>query len=782
MSNLINSILTNQINQPVNRTNTPAFTFDTDGKVKPLNYKGTLLPSRIFSSPKEYAKDLKQDILNIGKAAKGKANDHELGRINDVAMKLGALGLASYLFVKNPLKLSKAMEFIGAGTFFGGMALWPKLTIQAPLKARTGVDIHQKYVDSQGRKKMLHQDPQYDLTDLYSREDLDRMGEKLKVSENLPDRDSFIKQRAKKTAIQGNTLWMMSAFSTPLISAMACKGLEEPVGNIIEKTNLISSALRLEKGPGSMQKIKRYFAERSLQKFLTQNADAVMDEKFVSELAAKLGKSLNSADLTAAIKEELLQMRSNVTLTGDIVSGAIQGVVPEKVLGAVSNPEIKKAIESGSVDKVADLLSKVTSDGRRTGPQERLKTLIKNSINKSMKNNATPNLTESIADKIKGLHSSLLSFASDRALLDDYLNARVVERDGTFIARQWNRVCTKLLKSLKLSSAELKELSVGKMDILDKKFTELAADDIRYEKLVNELTKLINKYEANVCSISGEDKTFLSTVQSKAKEMCEKASKDIESKGFKKIAGSIKSSASKGDIENTIIVNTTERVLGAQSSFYRLLQSIDLYKQASPKGNLKNALRNAMEEQGTQCTNEVLNKLVKLCKHIVNDAKTTDYIEKLGANGFNLTEQEYKALTRVLFDTADNSSEVKHVLVKQFGEDGANTILSGFKKYKSDFMKKVINWRNDMTPELGRRVVGAATNSQNAVERSNLVGSAVSDTLKDCAAKAYNTNKWLKIFGISLTAVTAATLLIGLTFGRKGKMEKQVEEESKVNG
>ena len=259
MSNLINSILTHQINTPGSRVNTPAFTFDTEGKVKPLNYKGTLLPSRIFASPKEYAQDLKKDILSIGKAAKGKANDHELGRINDVAMKLGALGLASYLFVKNPLKLSKAMEFIGAGTFFGGMALWPKLTIQAPLRARTGVDIHQKYIDSQGRKKMLHQDPQYDLTDLYSREDLDKMGEKLKVSENLPDRDSFIKQRAKKTAIQGNTLWMMSAFSTPLISAMACKGLEEPVGNLIEKTNLISSAIKLEKGAGPIQKIKRYF-------------------------------------------------------------------------------------------------------------------------------------------------------------------------------------------------------------------------------------------------------------------------------------------------------------------------------------------------------------------------------------------------------------------------------------------------------------------------------------------------------------------------------------------
>ena len=174
MTNVLDKYIANQPIGPVKPAPLPAFTFNSEGKIKPLDDKAKLLPSRIFGSPIEYAKDLKQDVVNIGRAAKGKANDHELGRINDVAMKIGSLALATYLFVKNPLKLSKAMEFVGFGTFFASMSLWPKLAIQAPIKARTGVDIHQKYVDSQGRKKMLHQDPQYDLTDLYSREDLDK--------------------------------------------------------------------------------------------------------------------------------------------------------------------------------------------------------------------------------------------------------------------------------------------------------------------------------------------------------------------------------------------------------------------------------------------------------------------------------------------------------------------------------------------------------------------------------------------------------------------------------
>ena len=105
MTNVLNSILANQSIKPsMQRGKNPAFTFTTDGKVKPLADKATLLPSKIFGSPVDYVKDLKQDIVNIGRAAKGKANDHELGRINDVAMKLGSLALASYLFCKTPSK------------------------------------------------------------------------------------------------------------------------------------------------------------------------------------------------------------------------------------------------------------------------------------------------------------------------------------------------------------------------------------------------------------------------------------------------------------------------------------------------------------------------------------------------------------------------------------------------------------------------------------------------------------------------------------------------------
>ena len=457
MTNVLNAIIANKPIRPTVQDKSPSFTFDSEGRIKPLKDKGKLLPSKIFGSPVEYAKDLKQDVLNIGKAAKGKANDHELGRINDLAMKFGSLCLATYLFIKNPLKLSKAMEFVGFGSFFASMALWPKLAIQAPLKVRTGVDIHQKYIDSQGRKKMLHQDPQYDLTDLYSREDLDKMGKKLNVSENLPDRDDFIKQRAKKTAIQGNTLWMATAgFATPLMSALICNRLEKPIAKAIEKYDLISSSVGMEKGAanGPISKLKQHLAQISLNKFLQQNADRVMDDKLVSELAVKLGGKANSATLQDAIKEELKSLKTNVKLDESFIRAAVGDKVPQDIFNTLSEKQrtlLNKSIAEGSVRGISDILASAVPGTKHE--QMQLKKTIASLIEKAKTSQELPKLSV-ISDKVQSMYSSLSSFASEKAMLDKFITARVGDKSGTYIANQWGRVGDKLIKSLKLNKDE----------------------------------------------------------------------------------------------------------------------------------------------------------------------------------------------------------------------------------------------------------------------------------------------------------------------------------------
>ena len=90
-----------------------------------------------------------------------------------------------------------------------------------------------------------------------------------------------------------------------------------------------------------------------------------------------------------------------------------------------------------------------------------------------------------------------------------------------------------------------------------------------------------------------------------------------------------------------------------------------------------------------------------------------------------------------------------------------------------------------MTPDLSRRTLDDVANASklsNSAERNNLVGKSIKDYIKDFAQQKSNSLKWLKIFGISMAVLTAVTLTAGLLIGRKGKIEKQAEEENKVNG
>ncbi len=778
MTNVLNSIIGNQpINKSEVKKNNSAFVFTSDGRIKPMKDKGQLLPSKIFGSPVEYAKDLKKDVVSIGKAAKGKANDHELGRINDLAMKLGSLALASYLFVKNPLKLSKAMEFVGFGTFFASMSLWPKLAIQAPLKARTGVDIHQKYIDSQGRKKMLFQDPQYVLTDLYSREDLDRIGTKLDVSENIPDRDNFIKQRAQKTALQGNTLWMMTAgLASPLMSALMCNRLEKPIGKALEKYALSSSENAMNNGNyrGLWDKIKESVSLRTFDEFLVKNADKTLDEKMISDLSVKLGKNANSATIQKLIKDELSALKNSVKIDDSFVRNALRGHIDESVFSRLTEQQkalLNKAMKENSLGGIADVLSKASSNSKRE--QIKLAKELTQVLDKSKTVLEMPKVSQ-VASQIKALHSNLLDFSAGKGVLDRYINARVGDQAGTYIANQWGRVGDKLIKALKLSEKELRAVSKGDIDIIIEKLSALTSNDSEYDKVIKKLTKLIGDYEKTT------NADFVSKVQDKAKTVCSTASSDLKTNGFVKLADKISSVAKKGTVENVININTAERISGAQSSFYRLLQSLDVFRKAN-NGSLERQLASMLGEKGVTADQETLKRLVKACQDLVLNATTTDYVEKLKTSGFNLSEIEYKTVMKALFDSEADTT-IAESLSRTIGADKVDDVMRGFTSYKKEFMAKVANWQNGMTSELSRRTVDGVTNAANAVERNNLAGKPIRTLIQDVAKQAYNSNKWLKIFGGSMLALTAVTLVAGLAIGRKGKTEKQVEQESKVNG
>ena len=89
----------------------------TDNNVKPLPPKGHLVHDKFGTGVKYFFKDIAYDMKAVKAGIKGTANDHQLGRLNDVGLRLGGIGIAAYLASKTKNPNVRLMEYVGLATF-----------------------------------------------------------------------------------------------------------------------------------------------------------------------------------------------------------------------------------------------------------------------------------------------------------------------------------------------------------------------------------------------------------------------------------------------------------------------------------------------------------------------------------------------------------------------------------------------------------------------------------------------------------------------------------------
>ena len=77
--------------------------------IKPLPASGKLVENGVFVAPSLWSKDVKYDFNSFNKTLHGQGNDHELGKINDIGMKLGGLAIAGYLMTRKNTPLKKTL-------------------------------------------------------------------------------------------------------------------------------------------------------------------------------------------------------------------------------------------------------------------------------------------------------------------------------------------------------------------------------------------------------------------------------------------------------------------------------------------------------------------------------------------------------------------------------------------------------------------------------------------------------------------------------------------------
>ncbi len=596
---------------------------NTANRIQPFADKGTLLPSRIFGSPIQYAKDLGKDVVNIGKGVKGKSNDHNLGRMNDVGMKVGSLAIATYLFMKNPLKLSKTMEFVGFGSFFASMALWPKLFIQLPLKLRTGVDIHRKYQDSENRKKLFFQDPKYVPWSLVSQEELDKIGDKNGISRDLPNRNDAIKATAQKIAVQGNTLWMMTAgFATPIMSSLICSGAEKLIAQKQLKTRLDKSSKNLSElmDPIKKQEIQAEeykkastAAKENLERIFKTYGDKEMTEEVINSVANDL-----SVDLPSCRDGIIKQLKSMsgaplLTLNEKAIAGLLEDNEELFDITGINSKEFKEIIEttlsSGKPYEQAteSVISEIMGRcGEEVSLLEReaLKENLSNSLRMQtpISRALTVNARKAELTKMSDLFAN---FNADRAVFQEYINARVAQTPDSFIAHQWGKVNNKFFEILGINKDDIIKAKAGGMDTKNLLVSKLEAlsktEHGEYENAIQQMAAAIEEYDQTLSTrlidpISG--KSFEETVKAAIGSATGDAATKFKNAGFGDIAETFVGqdiekglrTTTVGSLKNALEQMVDYEMLGARACFYRMFESLDVFRRIN-SGTVEKQLR-----------------------------------------------------------------------------------------------------------------------------------------------------------------------------------------------
>ena len=273
--------------------------------IKPLPSNGHLVRNTLFDIPSEIFKDMKYNAKAFVHSVKGNANDNELGHMNNLGMKLGGLAIATYLMTKKSAPLPKAMEFVGLVSFFAAMDIWPKLALQLPAYLIHGFDIRQEYRDNYGTKKPVFLDHQFIPWDLYSDEEINKIGDRLGVPKDMKNRRDFIQEKMRKIALQNNTMWMLTAgFATPIMSALICETLQKPIHNYQDEKMDKKANTLLRNFNTEIEKYNFSAKNKQLEALLENNQGKTITPEIFENISQTISQGMDS--ITAqAVKRDI---------------------------------------------------------------------------------------------------------------------------------------------------------------------------------------------------------------------------------------------------------------------------------------------------------------------------------------------------------------------------------------------------------------------------------------------------------------------------------------------
>ena len=776
----------------------------TQQYIKPQGAKGKLVSSSIFPN----VKDTKYNFNALKHGLTGKANDHELGKLNDVGMKVGALALAGYLATQKATPKTKLMEFVGLATFFGAMKLWPKLAIGAPAKAIHGFDPTQEYEDSFGRKKPFFQDAQYQPWDVYSNEQLQKIGDKMGVDKNAQDRNDLTKSNMTKIATKNNTLWMITAgIASAVFSALACNKAEKVIDPALDKVNNEKADKLLQNFDTEAQKRMTSASkdmQKDLDKIFEENKGKTVDNKLIEKISGRLAKGLDPVT-EEGVKEDMQNILMNGKslvnegLAEKISNGSkkvlaqkfseeqVAKIVPSKeeivkhfndnqMMGREVNEDEAMNVRS-SVSQL--FLAKAKEQGMST---EKLKTIKKGVAlvaDKALKSNSASILDENAMKKVSEIGKAMSELQAKDSVLDDYAQAKVADKPETVIANYWNKTSTSIVKSLGIDFKEMEKVRNNRQlvqGLVRNKMEEVTSDDAKYQKAIGEMANSIAELDKK---IKPEDTRKYVDLVGKTYD---DAAGNLYNQGMEATANKLTalSVGGKGSLKRVKQVYFEERVAGVKNSFSRMINTMDVYRRISkgevPKDGSAREVKEAMLELVKQTTlqghssdhsikfyfnrsqdnstnvdrNDVEIKDGKVVNKYFKEGKGVDVPEDYGF---------YQKAMNFMYNSPMDKDTVE--AIKKAG------IEKDVNKYNSEVYNKIGS--ADYFTKPNHKTTG--DQGASSEYKFLLLGVAPDEMMTKTVQQSYNSQNWGKTFGTVGAVLTGLTVAAQFLFG-KGKAVK----------
>ena len=780
----------------------------TQQYIKPQEAKGHLVSSPIIPSPKQVYTGVKYNMKALKDGFTGQANDHQLGKLNDIGMKAGGLALATYIATQKATPKTKLMEFVGLGTFLAAMKLWPKLAIGAPAKAIHGFDPNQEYVDSFGRRKPFFQDPQYTPWDLYSDEKLQKIGDKMGVDKNAQDRNDLTKANMKKIATKNNTLWMITAgIASAVFSALACNKAEKVIDPALEKVNnekadkLLQNfdsevAKRTEKASKSMQ--------NDLDKIYEENKGQAINDKLLEKITGRLTKGLDPVTSDGVSEDMKNLLVSGKSVVNDNLAETIAKNSKEVLAQRLSEEQVEKLsptkeeltkhFESSNVmgkevseDEANEVrisvarmvFEKAKSQGLSTDKLKFVKKGMAEVADKAIKENTASVLDENSMNKVREIGKSMSELRAKDSVLTEYAQIKVADKPETVIANYWNTVSTGMIKTLGIDFKEMEKVRNNRelvQGMVRGKIEEITSDDAKYEKAIGEIAKSVAQLDKK---IKPEDtKKYLDLVGKTYDDAAGKLyNQGMEATANKLTALSVNGKGSLKRVKQTYF---EERISGVRNSFSRLINTMDTYRRIS-KGEIPN--------DGS--SREVKEAMLELVKQTTLQGHSSDHSIKFY---FNRNQDNSQNIDRSQVEIKDGK------VVNKYFQEGKGVDIPGdydfyqkamnfmynspMDKATVDALKKegleqqINTYNNEVYTKIGGADYFTKPNHKTSGDMGTsseykflLLGVAPDEMMTKTVQQTYNSEKWGKTFGTVGAVLTALTVATQFLFG-KGKAVK----------